>query len=527
MLRVTMKVGLVGLLALGAACSDDEEEETTQPEQSATDQLIEALGGQDALDAIEGLSIEGTGSRFVPNEGRTPEDEAIEANTFERTVAINFEDDALRVDTSRDIEFLLPASQEYTDVVRGNLGASSQPFGGAPLGALSSDKTASIRRQETLLTPQLLVRELENATITELDDAPLDGVNQRRVTVAFDSDLPSWTLHINAETGTLTKLETQELDFYQRDSSLEIFYDEWEAAGTTAFPRSLRVVRGAHTLFTEEVSEVAVNPTFRADAFEFPDGITPTFDAELYARGELSSQWFYLLDAIGLPFTGIDTTINPAEVGAGVFQLVGNSHHSFLVEQSDGLLLVDAPFHEERAEALVDFAAAEFPGKPIKYIVASHFHEDHVSGIRQVLGQTDAALVVHASVEGFWRSLLDAPSSLKPDALDEAPREVDIQTVPEGGELVLDDATRPVTLYHLESEHAVDLLLTHEPVSNAVFVVDIYSPGFLYPAPADLDATILDKGIPTANLQIVGGHGGEIHDYAQLQANLAPPPAAQ
>lgn len=524
MFRPTIKVGLVGLLALGAACGEDEEE-TPQPAGSATDQLIEALGGQDALDAIEGLEIGGTGSRFMPNEGRTPEDEAIEANTFERTLAIQFEQDALRVDTRRDIEFLLPASQEYTDIVRGNLGASTQPFFGAPLGALSSDKTASIRRQETLLTPQLLVRELADATIAELSDATLDGVNHRRVEVSTDPDLPSWVLYIDAETGTLSKLETQELDFYQRDTTLEVIYDDWQPAGTTAFPRSLRVVRGAHTLFTEEVSDVTVNPAFEADTFEFPDGVAPTFDAQLYARGELSAQWYYLLDAIGLPFSGIDTTINPTEVGAGVLQLVGNSHHSFLVEQSDGLVLVDAPFHEERAEALVDFAAAEFPGKPIKTVVASHFHEDHVSGIRQVLGQTEASLVVHASVADFWRSLLDAPSSLKPDALDASPRDVEIQTVPEGGELVLEDATRPVTLYHLESEHAVDLLLTHEPVSNAVFVVDIYSPGFLYPAPADLDATLTAKAIPTTDLKIVGGHGGEIHDYAQLQANLAPPAA--
>jgi glyoxylase-like metal-dependent hydrolase (beta-lactamase superfamily II) len=519
--RLTTTIGLVSLLALGAACGDSDDDDPGPSEGSAVDQLIAALGGQEALDAIDGLSIEGSGSRFMPNEGRTPDDEAIEANTFERELSIDFENDALRVDTSRDIEFLLPASEEYTDVIRGNLGASTQPFFGAPLGALSSDKTAAIRRQEVLLTPQLLVRELADATITELDDVALDGVNHHRV-VAARADLPPWTLYIDAETGTLSKLETQELDFYQRDTTLEIYYDDWEAAGTTSFPRSLRVVRGAHTLFSEEVSAVGVNPAFAADHFEFPAGETPQFDADLYARGQLSSQWYYLLDAVGLPFTGIDTSITVVEVGEGVFQLVGGSHHSFLVEQADGLVLVDAPFYEERGAALVEFAATEFPGKPIKYVVASHFHEDHVSGIREVLGETDATLVVHASVEQFWRSLLETPSSLKPDALEATPREVEISTVPEGGELVLEDTTRPVTLYHLESQHAVDLLLTHEPLSNAVFVVDIYSPGFLYPAPADLDASITEHAIPTADLKIVGGHGGEIHDYADLQTNLTP-----
>ena len=81
MFRRTIGVGFVGLVALGVACGDDEENEP------ATDQLIEALGGQPALDDIEGLRIEGTGSRFMPNEGRTPDQEAIEAHTFERTVS--------------------------------------------------------------------------------------------------------------------------------------------------------------------------------------------------------------------------------------------------------------------------------------------------------------------------------------------------------------------------------------------------------------------------------------------------------
>jgi glyoxylase-like metal-dependent hydrolase (beta-lactamase superfamily II) len=285
------------------------------------------------------------------------------------------------------------------------------------------------------------------------------------------------------------------------------------------------VTRGVHTLLTEEVTSVTVNPTFAADTFDFPGAATPVFDAELYARGELSSQWYYELDSVGLPFSGIDTAITtPLALGDGVFQLQGGSHHSFLVEQSDGLVLVDAPFYEERGSALVDYAAANFPNKPIKYVVASHFHEDHVSGIRQVLGETDATLVVHASVESFWRSLLAAPSTVKADALETTPRDVQILTVPEGGQRVLEDATRPVTLYHLESAHAGDLLLTHEPASNTVFVVDIYSPGFLYPAPADLDASIRANAIPTANLQIVGGHGPEKHDYAQLQSHLPAAP---
>src|SRR5690606_31297787 len=133
--------------------------------------------------------------------------------------------------------------------------------------------------------------------------------------------------------------------------------------------------------------------------------------------------------------------------------------------------------------------------------------------IREVLGRTQANLVVHESTESFWRDLLAQPSTLKPDALEQNPREVAIQTVPEGGELTIPDAVNPVTLYHLATDHAADMLLTYQPTSNSVFVVDIYSPGNgAQLGAADLAASIAEHEIPTEGLRIVGGHGG-IDEY--------------
>ena len=532
--------GFAAILLLALGCGEDAEDDANatapsensgdeeqnvaqiQPRESATDQLIEALGGAESLDALTGLRIEGEGTRFIPNEGERPEDAPIEANTFGRVVSLDFDADALRVDTDRDITFLFPASQQYTDVVVGNLGASTQDFFGAPLGALGSDKVASIRRQETLLAPHLLLASLSDATWTTEPDVDLDGAaHHRLVTTAGPAPL---TLFVNAETGELSKLETLEADFYRRDVTLEVFYADWQPAGDINFPRSLRVVRDGQTLFEQTVSTVTANPTFDAQWFDFPDGVTPAFDAELYARGELSHTWYYLLDSIGLPFNGIDVTINPIDIGGTprVAQLTGNSHHSFVVQQANGLVLVDAPLHDDRGEALVDFLATRYPGVPVQTVVVSHFHEDHTSGIREVLGATEAELVVHESTEAFWRELVEQPSTLKPDALAEAPRDVVIRTVPEGGQLELADADNPVTIYHLATTHAADMLLTHEESTNSVFVVDIYSPGNDGQlGAADLDAALQTYAIPTDDLIIVGGHGAT-GDYAELEASLAP-----
>jgi glyoxylase-like metal-dependent hydrolase (beta-lactamase superfamily II) len=500
------------VMLLALACGDDEPGNSA----SAKDKLIDALGGEDTLASLQGLSIEGSGARRLPHEGLTPETPAAQSNTFERTVAIDLENDDLRIDTQRDIELFFPGSQSYTEVLQGELGASTEPFFGAPLGALGSDKAAAIRRQELLLTPQFLLRELDlDALVTE-SDVQLDGAKHHRL---VDSSGPApLTLYVNAETGLLSKLETQELDFYLRDVPLEVFYSDWQAAGGTSFPRELRLERGGETLLTEDVSDVTIDPSFAADTFEFPAGVTPALDANLFARGELSHQWYFLLDSIGLPFNGVDLSITPTELSPGVFHLVGGSHHSFLVEQEDGLVLVDAPLHDDRGKALFDYISANFPGKPITHVVASHFHEDHVSGIREVLGSTEAKLVVQESSEAFWEDLLAAPSTLKPDALEEHPRDVEIETVPGGSSLTLDDAEHPVTLYHVNTQHAADMLLVHESSSNVVFVVDLFSPGNpTQLAEEDFIAAVAAYDLPVAGLRVAGGHGTGVVDFATLQ----------
>jgi glyoxylase-like metal-dependent hydrolase (beta-lactamase superfamily II) len=503
------------LMLLGLGCGDDEPKAD-----SAKDKLIAALGGEDTLAALSGLRIEGSGKRLIVHEGFTPDAAPIESNSFERTVSIDLDDDYLRVDTDRTIEFLFPGMQTYSEILRGNLGASTEPFFGSPLGALGSDKAAAIRRQELLLTPQLLLRELDTDAFTTQSDVQLEGVTHHRL-VASGGPAPL-TLFVNADTGVLSKVETQELDFYLRDVPLEIFYSDWQPAeGGISFPRELRLDRDGLTLLTEDVSEVAVDPTFDAGAFDFPSGVTPAFDAALYARGELSHQWYYLLDSIGLPFNGVDVSITPTEIAPGVFHLVGASHHSFLVEQENGLVLVDAPLHDDRGKALFDFISGQFPDKPITFVAASHFHEDHVSGIREVLGLTEASLLVQESSEPFWRDVLAAPSTLDPDALEENPRDVDIETVADGEAFTLDDAAHPLTFYHVNTTHAADMLLAHDTASNVVFVVDIFSPGNATQLAAeDLDAAIVAYDIPVAGLRIAGGHGTGVVDYATFQAQL-------
>jgi glyoxylase-like metal-dependent hydrolase (beta-lactamase superfamily II) len=515
----------IGTVLPGCGSDDkDNNAETAQGDLAALPgrvELVRALGGEDFVANLSGARFSQSGSRYLPHEGVRPSDDPVLANTFTRTVAVDVANDFMRLETNREVRFLFPAMESFTEIVRGNLGTSTQAIFGNVLRVLPSDKLAAIRMHEMLLSPHLLFKFFDQTGFTS-SSVTVDGAPFFQLTVK-DSQ-PPINLFVNATTGELTRLETLQHDFYRRDVTLQVYYSGWQStASGVSYPTNVRLIRDSQFLLDLNVSNFEPNPTFAAGTFDFPADSSPEYDPALYARGSMSPEWYYLLDSIGLPFSGIDTAIVPVAVpmGAGVWQLQGGTHHSFVVEQADGLVLVDAPLYQDRGKALFDYLAQTFPGKAVRYVVASHFHEDHVSGIREVLGSSQASLVVQAASRDFWQSVLTAPSTLMPDALARAPRTVEILTVPDGASRRLDDAQHPVTLYHMATQHAADMLLTHEGSTNTAFVVDIYSPGNMNQIDAvALNNAIVANSVPTANLKIVGGHGTAIDSYATLQTFL-------
>ena len=60
----------------------------------------------------------------------------------------------------------------------------------------------------------------------------------------------------------------------------------------------------------------------------------------------------------------------------------GRSHHSVLIEMKDYLIVVEAPHGEQRSMAVMAEVKKLVPNKPIKYLVNTHHHFDHASGVR-------------------------------------------------------------------------------------------------------------------------------------------------
>lgn len=89
------------------------------------------------------------------------------------------------------------------------------------------------------------------------------------------------------------------------------------------------------------------------------------------------------------------------KVAQGVWYLTGGSHHSVAVEFKDHVVVVEAPWNEERSLAVIAEVKKTIPGKPIKYVVNTHHHFDHSGGLRTYVAE-GATVITHEMNKAFY-----------------------------------------------------------------------------------------------------------------------------
>ena len=106
----------------------------------------------------------------------------------------------------------------------------------------------------------------------------------------------------------------------------------------------------------------------------------------------------------------------------GVFLMGGSTHNSVAIGMTDHVVVVEAPLSEERSLAVIDAVARLFPDKPIRYLINTHQHFDHIGGLR-TYHHIGATIVTHARNHPFYNRdvLTYAPWTVKPDLLTRMP----------------------------------------------------------------------------------------------------------
>ncbi len=116
-------------------------------------------------------------------------------------------------------------------------------------------------------------------------------------------------------------------------------------------------------------------------------------------------------------------------------------------------------------------AKQAIPGKPVRYVVNSHPHFDHASGLAAAVAE-GATIITHRNNEDVLERLLSGPRTLTGDSLSKASRRPNIDGV--GDREVLKGTNgKIVELHRIPNEHSDGMLAVYLPAEKALWTADI------------------------------------------------------
>jgi glyoxylase-like metal-dependent hydrolase (beta-lactamase superfamily II) len=167
------------------------------------------------------------------------------------------------------------------------------------------------------------------------------------------------------------------------------------------------------------------------------------------------------------------------KMAEGVHLLGGGAANSYMVEFANFVAVFEAPTSEERSLAVIDTIAKLAPGKPIRFVVVSHPHFDHIGGVRAYL-HIGSTFVTHMKNLAFLnRDVLNyEPRTVKPDIVSRwPPTEVsegyNHEAVQEN--YVITDNRRILRVYYVQPlRHVEGMLMAYLPAERIAFEADLF-----------------------------------------------------
>lgn len=399
------------------------------------DKAVQAHGGAAALQSIKDITREMSVIATDPAQGRRPD---TPATTRAQQVSVadlqkqRFRDD---IDAVREDG----RSTKQVTVVSG--GAAFAMIGknvvDLPAAVLPLLRAQSQRRHPEML---LLAAWSRPEALRFLGDETFEGRPQKVLAYA-DTDGTAAALSFDAQTGLLTKVEVVADSAVMGDIATATVFAEYTDENGVKLPHRYTDYSGGRVTREAKVTAVRIN-TNPADA--------------LFTKTEK-----------GTPFNPGGPPVT-TKLGDNIYHVRGNYSSMFavfpdyvaVVEPGSGV--ADAVFAEIRKVA---------PGKPIKYVVVTHFHHDHIGSIRRYVSE-GATIICLPDARKAIEQAVASTHRLRPDPLSKSPKSpvfeiVQGKRVFEGGGVTME--VRDIS----PSPHVAEMLLVYFPGVRVLFEGDL------------------------------------------------------
>jgi glyoxylase-like metal-dependent hydrolase (beta-lactamase superfamily II) len=254
--------------------------------------------------------------------------------------------------------------------------------------------------------------------------------------------------YLNAQ-NQVERIETWIDNAFFGDMHFEASYSDYKDVGGAQFPMRIVQKQAGHPIFDLTLTDVKPNAAV---------SITPP-----QGRG-------------GAPAGAAAPAGQEAKsekLGDGVYLITGG-YAMIAIDFKDHIAIVESGQNEARALAAIAEAKRLIPNKPIRYVINTHSHIDHSSGLRGFVAE-GATILTHQVSKSYLEKVLSQPHTLNPDKAQAAGKKPVVEAV--GDKKVLTDGNRVVELHHMQNfGHHDGMLIVYFPKEKVLLQADAYNP---------------------------------------------------
>ena len=397
------------------------------------EQAAEAMGGLEALSAIENIHREGTSQRSSLGQGHV---------TSERLLVGRVSPFQQFIDFTVPRELNLSGDREIPTVADWEKGGYRDVFGMA-LRPLEPQQMAGYKLEWDRDIAKFLVHALG-------DESTIEGMSEDLVVALRYIDGTTYQVSVDGSTHLISKLEfTEDRNPYGDVAKVRTFSDYGDA-GEVQLPFKVTTQEMGEVTQVREWTSISINGELPEERFKIAEG----------------------LEERAMEIGHADTIhVIPSELADGVY--FGESMHmnNMWVEFEDFIAVIEGPTNEMHSLEVIRQIRETVGDKPIRYLITSHHHSDHTGGIRAYAAE-GATIVTHANNEEVIREILTRPHTLKPDSLAQSGLEPQIELVEETHTIT--DGKRSIELLHVPNSHANGYLAIYLPEERLLFESDMF-----------------------------------------------------
>lgn len=278
---------------------------------------------------------------------------------------------------------------------------------------------------------------------------PISKAGRRYMLLSFVGENKAAVNGYINEQNLLERVETLTDNPMLGDTPLTFVYSDYKDFGRLKFPSHIVESQGDHPILDVTITEVKPNAPVTIETS---------------------------------PSGGEGTELRPAErpptekLADGVYLIRGAATVSLALDFKEYSVIIEGPSGEERAQTIINATRQLIPNKPIRYVINTHHHFDHSSGLRTFVAE-GVTIVTQAVNKPYYERFFAAPHTLNPQLTPKqrGRQKVRVETVDE--KKVISDGNHAIELYHLQGNmHNAGLLVAYLPKEKILIQADMYAP---------------------------------------------------